>query len=102
MKELLKHYKEVKDKAELSTWSSQRKETTDIYGDYQWEYQKEQLEIENLLYGYWKGTEDYHKTWKDYVKKEESIISASDLNALFVISNKVIFNDWLEEELKEL
>lgn len=119
MKELLKHYKEVKEKAkpESDYWRMkqyvhtfngkpivvkdesgkvmeliQEDDKFYFWTDYDVDpneiltYQKQQLELENLLYEYWDRTEG-NKPWR---RQEGYPSKATD------------FTEWLEDQLKSL
>lgn len=94
MKQLLQHYKEVREKANPENYyidDSHADETffkgksfkygVKLSGDIT-EYQKEQLEIENLLYGYWERNVD------NTYDNPRGVSSA--------------FNEWLQDELEKV
>lgn len=119
MKQLLQHYKEVRETLEAESFGFKRHDTggrgeaagygvsissdiyyitvdrlRGVYGPYRYgnrenlraELQKEQLEIEALLYGYW--------------ERKSFIVVADDRHASS--DPKPTFNEWLEAELSKL
>ena len=103
MKELLKHYKEIKHYAKGSTKFVPS--LTGIDGargydevDNTWEYQKEQLELEDLLFNHWYRNAD----------KDVTLNGPYDLNKIihawgdYLMWQSRAFNEWLDEQLKDL
>ena len=78
MKQLLQHYKKVKSDANSL------------------ELQKEQIELEKLLYWRWEVF-----NLNDFIKDaEEKGLSTEDCNDAFW--KRLTFNDWLEDELLKI
>lgn len=101
MKQLLQHLKEVREKANPDNYyidDSHADETffkgksfkygVKLSGDIT-EYQKEQLEIENLLYGYWE-----RNVWNPDEAELENKVYCNECYHCF--------NNWLQEELDKL
>ena len=83
MKQLLQHYKKVKSDANSGNFSY----------PIALELQKEQIELEKLLYWRW---EVFHLN--DFIKDvEKKGLSIKDCNDAFW--KRLTFNDWLEDEL---
>ena len=108
MKQLLQHYKEVKEKANPNNWTDFEKSITNkeyaemgisnpmrIHG-----YQKEQLELENLLYGYWER--NIVDNSKFFDRCEENGRTSSDGWARRSGNMGMYFSKWLDNQLKDL
>ena len=125
MKELLKHYKEVREKANPHNWAMKSIPDIDVSEctaeEYlqcskffqQWsialgkdvfylkpgtnpnfaDYQKQQLELENLLYGYWERT-----ILRPITKNKDGLC----IHGTALTFKTDLFKEWLEEQLKSL
>lgn len=143
MKQLLQHYKEVREKANPDNWDNEPDIVYSKCGFYVWidsgktqaeldvpgrrghlserlakeiypehfnaedvvqkvvsEYQKEQLELESLLYGYWER--EFYREESYKITGSSAYVACEMIKIESKTRSAILFNEWLEEELDKL